>query len=346
MPSVASIHYVPLNASGRNWRLLILLSATHITGSRGDEGTVFRSLRPVPGAARRTAAQRSRRRRSRRAGMLKRLRGLRRVRPRAIPHVIRALPSLAFSFLGEDKLISLLCPCPTGFYVDVGAFHPIVGSNTYKLYLRGWHGITIEPCHDNARLFEQMRPWDRHLTIGIAAESSTLTYHRFAHAGLNTFDPKTAQAVARTDAVTKVATETVICQPLSEVLDQYAPGQHVDLLSVDAEGFDLAVLQSLDWQRRRPTAICVEDIAAYNLGTLGKSQFSAIRAFLHTRDYWLVSQALVSFVYVDRHAIGQTEPARGFRINASQVEWLARLAAWMLMPLVDFTSLLFWSFEN
>jgi len=231
---------------------------------------------------------------------------------------------MSFSYSGEDKLISLLLPCPTGFYVDVGAFHPIVGSNTYKLYLRGWHGITIEPCRDNARLFEQLRPWDRHLTVGIAAESSTLTYHRFPYAELNTFDPKSAEAVARTEGVTEVATETVLCRPLSEVLDQYAPGQHVDLLSIDAEGLDLVVLQSLDWERQRPTAICVEDTAAYNLGVLGKPQFSAIREFLHMRGYCLVSQALVSFVYVDRQATVQTKPASGFRINDSWVEWLAR----------------------
>ena len=252
---------------------------------------------------------------------------LRRVRPRAIRHVVRALPSISFSYSGEDKLISLLRPCPTGFYVDVGAFHPIVGSNTYKLYLRGWHGLTIEPCHNNAQLFEQVRPWDRHLTIGIAAESGTLTYHRFPYAELNTFDPNTAEAVARTEGVTAVATEKIICRPLSEVLDQYAPRQHVDLLSIDAEGLDLMVLQSLDWQRQRPTAICVEDRASYNLGTLGKPQCSAIRTYLHMRDYFLVSQALVSFVYVDKHAIGQSGPANGFRINDSWVEWLARLGS-------------------
>ena len=234
---------------------------------------------------------------------------------------------MSFSYSGEDKLLSLLLPCPTGFYVDVGAYHPIVGSNTYKLYLQGWRGLTIEPCHDNARLFEQLRPRDRHLTIGIAAESSMLTYHRFPYAELNTFDPKSAEVVAWTEGVTEVATESVLCRPLSEVLDQYAPGRHVDLLSIDAEGLDLVVLQSLDWQRQRPTAICVEDSAAYHLGALGKPQCSAIRAFLHMRDYLLVSQALVSFVYVDRHAIGQSGPAHGFRINDSWVEWLARLGS-------------------
>jgi len=66
-------------------------------------------------------------------------------------------------------------------------------------------------------------------------------------------------------------------------------------LSVDAQGFDLVAVQSLDWPRQRPTAICVEDMEAYYLGFSGTPQFSAIRAFLHMRDYWLVSQALVSF---------------------------------------------------
>jgi len=111
----------------------------------------------------------------------------------------------------------------------------------------------------------------RHLIIGIAANAGTLTYHRFAHATLNTIDPKTAEAVART----KVATERVVGRPLSYILDLYAPGQHLDLLSVDAEGLDLVVLRRLAWQGQRPTAICLEDTPAYELGVAGRPQFSS-----------------------------------------------------------------------
>ena len=31
-----------------------------------------------------------------------------------------------------------------GIYIDVGAFHPFNGSNTYKLFKRGWEGINID----------------------------------------------------------------------------------------------------------------------------------------------------------------------------------------------------------
>ncbi len=33
----------------------------------------------------------------------------------------------------------------TPYYVDIGGYHPILGSNTYKLYQLGWVGTVIEP---------------------------------------------------------------------------------------------------------------------------------------------------------------------------------------------------------
>ena len=34
---------------------------------------------------------------------------------------------------------------PEGCYVDVGASAPVIDSNTYALYTRGWRGICIDP---------------------------------------------------------------------------------------------------------------------------------------------------------------------------------------------------------
>ncbi|MEI9928867.1 MAG: hypothetical protein WDN44_15790 [Sphingomonas sp.] len=54
------------------------------------------------------------------------------------------------SFFGEDVLLGrLLKTASSGTYVDVGANHPIEGSNTYRLYRQGWTGLTIDP---NSRL--------------------------------------------------------------------------------------------------------------------------------------------------------------------------------------------------
>jgi len=45
----------------------------------------------------------------------------------------------------EDTILEKYLSEPTGYYVDVGAFHPFEGSNTHRLYERGWAGIIIEP---------------------------------------------------------------------------------------------------------------------------------------------------------------------------------------------------------
>jgi len=49
---------------------------------------------------------------------------------------------LSFTRNREDVLIArALQHVAGGFYVDVGAYQPVVDSNTYVLYQRGWRGI-------------------------------------------------------------------------------------------------------------------------------------------------------------------------------------------------------------
>jgi hypothetical protein len=44
-----------------------------------------------------------------------------------------------------------------GFYVDVGAYHPFLFSNTYIFYLRGWRGINIDATPGSMKLFNKFR---------------------------------------------------------------------------------------------------------------------------------------------------------------------------------------------
>ena len=50
-----------------------------------------------------------------------------------------------------------------GFYVDVGAHHPFRFSNTYWAYLKGWHGINIDPNSEAIELFDVFRKRDYNL---------------------------------------------------------------------------------------------------------------------------------------------------------------------------------------
>jgi hypothetical protein len=95
---------------------------------------------------------------------------------------------------GEDRvLLRLLEPLKkSGFYVDVGAHHPVRFSNTYFFYLRNWHGINIDPLPGSMALFNRDRPRDINLELAIASEEQTLNYYMCNEPALNTFSPTLA----------------------------------------------------------------------------------------------------------------------------------------------------------
>jgi hypothetical protein len=84
------------------------------------------------------------------------------------------------SKFGEDLAIAnLLQPQSVGTYVDVGANHPLKGSNTSYLYMLGWRGLAIDPSPQFAADFKKYRARDIHLTAGVAQTDSNLIYYEF-----------------------------------------------------------------------------------------------------------------------------------------------------------------------
>lgn len=52
----------------------------------------------------------------------------------------------SYSQFGEDRIIEAFFGTQgKGIYVDIGCNHPISYSNTWKLYLRGWNGVCVDP---------------------------------------------------------------------------------------------------------------------------------------------------------------------------------------------------------
>ena len=67
----------------------------------------------------------------------------------AVQQYLGEFISISFSQYGEDILLrdlfrTELMELDSGFYVDVGAFHPFRFSNTAFLYIMGWNGLNID----------------------------------------------------------------------------------------------------------------------------------------------------------------------------------------------------------
>ncbi len=165
----------------------------------------------------------------------------------------------SYSQEGEDMILrKIFEEQRTGFYVDIGAHHPKRFSNTYYFYKQGWSGINVDATPGSMTLFKKIRHRDINIEAAVAKEIKELTFFMFNEPALNTCDKKTA--LSRENEKYHIVDEIIIeTKTLSEILKENLPeGQRINFLSVDAEGTDLEVLQSNDWQIYRPEYVLVE----------------------------------------------------------------------------------------
>jgi len=168
-----------------------------------------------------------------------------------------------FSQCGKDRILAFLfsqLAIPTPRYLDVGTWHPCTGNNTYLFYLTGAKGVCVEPNPDLASLIREKRPRDKLLNVGVSAEKSgTCRYYLFEDCQFNTFDAEEAAARALSCRQPILKEMSVPVVRLESIITDYFP-DGLELLSLDTEGLDLALLKSLNYKRHRPLAICVETV--------------------------------------------------------------------------------------
>jgi FkbM family methyltransferase len=147
----------------------------------------------------------------------------------------------------------------SGFFVDVGAHHPIRLSNTYKLYTQGWRGINIDAMPGSMTVFNQLRPLDINIEAAISDQSEELTYYKFNEGALNTFDKAKATHIKENTDYKCIGEVKIVTKTLKSILDEKLPeGTKIDFISIDAEGLDLQVLMSNDWNKYIPEVIIAE----------------------------------------------------------------------------------------
>ena len=142
------------------------------------------------------------------------------------------------------------------FYVDVGAFDPTYDSVTRALYERGWRGINIEPQPDRIQAFEDERPEDLNLNLAIGDQDGTIELILPDNPGwASTLDPTLTGADPSTSQVLVVQ-----LRRLDTLLADLAI-THVDVLKIDVEGAEPAVVRGLLGGPVRPRVCVVEGVA-------------------------------------------------------------------------------------
>jgi FkbM family methyltransferase len=207
---------------------------------------------------------------------------------------------ICFSQFGEDVVVAAMLQTlgrdsAPGYYVDVGAFDPVYASNTCMLHLRGWSGVNIDANPAAIERFQIARPADRNIHAAVSDQDADVEFDIYALGGLSTADPAAKAAYAREGRAQLVQTLPLRTRKLRDILAETVPqGQAIDLMSVDVEGFDLAVLRSNDWVRYAPLFLLVEDP---EISLLDRPD-SAIFRFLKPLGYRLASQTYITSIYL------------------------------------------------
>lgn len=166
-----------------------------------------------------------------------------------------------YSQFGQDALLDRLFKQATGgFFIDVGAHDGVTFNNTLFLEReRQWSGINIEPL---PQVFEQLvknRPKMINLNLAIDKQVgksnfySNQGYTEMLSGLVDHYDERHRQRLTR--ELAQFGGQSSIIQvdtvPLSVIFKQYNI-HHVDVLCIDVEGAEEAVIHSIGFEQDPP----------------------------------------------------------------------------------------------
>ena len=139
-----------------------------------------------------------------------------------------------------------------GIYLDVGCFHPFIGSNTYKLFSKGWNGINIDLDFHTIDLFNYFRKNDSNINIGVSDKTGNQDLYFFHNrAAINTLSQLRGKNFKE---IKKIKTDT-----LNNIIQATKfKDCKIDFLSVDVEGYEMQVLRDFNFKKYCPDLIVVE----------------------------------------------------------------------------------------
>ncbi|WJN57197.1 FkbM family methyltransferase [Pseudomonas sp. SO81] len=143
-----------------------------------------------------------------------------------------------------------------GFYVDIGACHPIYDSVTHHFYLKGWSGINVEP---QPKLFIELkaaRERDINLQYCVGAQSGNQTFYITRDIGTSTLNQVIAEQYREERSIDQELTVELVT--LNQIWSEHVGDRQVDFMKIDVEGYEREVLSGADFSLVAPSVLVIE----------------------------------------------------------------------------------------
>lgn len=206
----------------------------------------------------------------------------------------------SYSQAGEDAILRFLfrdLKITDIKYLDLGTNKPDNGNNTFLFYKSGCRGVCVEADGTLIDKIRELRPEDTIINAGVAVSAEKeADFYVFDLPAINTFNK--AEAQYRMSKGNYNITK-VIKVPLISINDLIKKHFDIypDLLSIDIEGMDLEVLQSLDYEKYPIPVICVETCLYSENHVHPKDP--AIALFMITKGYEIYADTYINTIFIN-----------------------------------------------
>ena len=200
--------------------------------------------------------------------------------------ILKFRPFRSHSAFGEEILVNRFFKgINNGFYIDVGALNPKVGSLTYLLYKKGWKGLNIDLTKENIKLFKFLRKRDISIQVAISDKKQDIQSYIFDQgSGLNTVEKthanKWAKRINKKYKIVQIKSDT-----LNNIIQKNNVPKTFEYLNIDVELHEINVLKGLDFGKFRPKLITVE----IHCDSVEQIKNNAVYKFLISKRYKLIS---------------------------------------------------------
>lgn len=142
-----------------------------------------------------------------------------------------------------------------------------------------------------------MRPRDSNINCGVGPEPGLANFFIMSTPTLNTFSSEEAARYVASGNYFISAQRKIEIQNINHIIEKNFRS-YPNLVSLDIEGWDLVVLESLHFDRFRPEVFCIETLSYTEDNS--ERKLTEIIEFMHQKNYITYADTYINTIFVDR----------------------------------------------
>lgn len=200
----------------------------------------------------------------------------------------------SWSLEGEDIIAAtILRKVSCGHYFDIGCANPINISNTYSFYKQGFRGLAVDgrPLQNE---WAAQRPKDIFIQQ-LLGDGSDTVFYQFPDPTMSSCDSSTILRYISRFQNGSITSKSLPTVRASSLWNMVFPSIVPDLVNLDVEGHELAVLRGFNLDLERPKLFIVE-LKEFNFMS---PMAHPVAAYLYKHSYVLIAKTPLNCFFID-----------------------------------------------